>query len=110
MTTEQFKQFQKTGKYTPHPVSTTIYESQTPTPNQAFSVRELMLRQAQGLPMPNLRPSRPLAPNGLDQRNLPATAHISADIIDAHSALKSEQKQLAKNQRSIPKKKNDEKE
>lgn len=62
-------------------------DTESVTPDQAFSVRDLMIRQSLGLPMPNLTPINHLAYNGFDALHLPASAHISCDLIDATTDL-----------------------
>ena len=85
MTKKEFIEFQKTGKYTAHPICVVANEEDKKfVPGQSCSIEELLLRQSQGLPMPNLTPTIHTAYNGYDLENLPITAKRNVDIIDVH--------------------------
>lgn len=88
MTRKEFLEYQKTGKYPYHPIIVDEMEDQKLTPNQSCSIEELLKRQAQGLPLPNLTPIIHTAYNGYDIDNIPSSASRSADVIDIQREMK----------------------
>ena len=88
MTVKQFRDFRLKKGYVNNPIVVKDDKRFAITPNQACSIEELMIRQSQGLPMPNLTPVVHTAFNGYDLDSLPVSARKNVDMIDVMNDLK----------------------
>ena len=96
MTVQEFRNFKKSKVHVYRPIVLREDDRFQVTPNQACSIEELMIRQSQGLPMPNLTPVVHTAFNGYDIDNLPVSARKGVDMIDVMNDLKNTKEQVRK--------------